>query len=222
MSITKEIEFKDYIIPKPWGREYLAFETSEIGAWLLEVEPGQQTSLHCHPNKKTGLIVLEGTIEISFLSSTHRLPRYSKTVIREGVFHSSKVISKSTATILEVETPKNKLDLVRLEDGYGRQGKEYEPKQTYENKTNKELWIPNEDCGIHFKDYRFCVCSIDDLPDPLNLPMMIIALSDHVVHYNHHPIVKCGDVITHDVFNRLTQKFNRTPNSRILTIESFS
>lgn len=35
-------EFKDYlnkIYKKPWGKEYLSYQTKEIGIWILHVPP---------------------------------------------------------------------------------------------------------------------------------------------------------------------------------------
>ena len=40
-------------------------------------------------------------------------------MIRRGLFHSTKAISDE-ALIFEIETPKDKHDLVRLNDSYGR------------------------------------------------------------------------------------------------------
>ena len=45
---------------KPWGCEFLAYENDNVAIWHLLIDPWAETSLHCHPNKKTGLIVLEG------------------------------------------------------------------------------------------------------------------------------------------------------------------
>ena len=59
---------KNYIIPKPWGHEYLFFENQDIGIWFLNIEYNKKTSLHCHPKKKTGLIVLDGEIDFAFLN----------------------------------------------------------------------------------------------------------------------------------------------------------
>ena len=47
-------------------------------------------------------------------------------MIRTGLFHSTKAISKKGVFALEFETPVNKNDLVRYKDDYGRQSKPYE------------------------------------------------------------------------------------------------
>ena len=50
-------------------------------------------------------------------------------MIRTGLFHSIKAVSKGGLFALEFETPFNKNDLVRFKDNYGRQSKPYEGKK---------------------------------------------------------------------------------------------
>ena len=50
-------------------------------------------------------------------------------MIRTGLFHSIKAVSKEGLFALEFETPFNKNDLVRFKDNYGRQSKPYEGKK---------------------------------------------------------------------------------------------
>lgn len=105
---------------KPWGYECLAFQNENVAVWHLFIEPGEETSLHCHPNKKTGLVVLDGTAEISFLSGKQELKPLSKIMIRHGVFHRTKNIDNEVLQLFEIETPPNKADLVRIKDKYSR------------------------------------------------------------------------------------------------------
>ena len=50
-------------------------------------------------------------------------------MIRPGLFHSTKPLSKKNSIVLEIETPINKNDLVRYKDNYGRENKPYEGKK---------------------------------------------------------------------------------------------
>ena len=52
----------------------------------------------------------------------------SKLMIRTGLFHSIKGLSKNGVSALEFETPMDKKDLVRFKDDYGRRSKPYEGK----------------------------------------------------------------------------------------------
>ena len=86
--------------------------------------------MHCHPNKTTGLILLDGLAEISFLNNKLNIQSLEKVMIRKGLFHSTKAKSKNGVNIFEIETPVDKHDLVRLEDSYGREAKPYEGKSS--------------------------------------------------------------------------------------------
>ena len=61
------------IVKKPWGYEYLAYENDDVALWFLYIKKDHATSLHCHPNKTTGLILLDGEAKVSFLKS-HIIP----------------------------------------------------------------------------------------------------------------------------------------------------
>ena len=100
-----------------------------------------QTSLHCHPKKDTGLIVLDGAVDVSFLNDINRLVSGRKIMIRKGLFHSTRALSDGGANIFEIETPKMKHDLVRLEDKYGRKAKPYEGKSSEKEKTRECIFL---------------------------------------------------------------------------------
>ena len=82
--------------------------------------------MHCHPRKKTSLILLNGRA----MSNTFRNRRFIKAgdalIMEKGVFHSTKALSGEGICILEIETPPDKTDLLRLEDRYGRERSGYE------------------------------------------------------------------------------------------------
>ena len=110
---------------KPWGKEYLLFENKDVAIWHLLIDPLQETSLHSHPNKKTGLVVLDGAAKVSFLSDHQKLFAGEKTMIRNGVFHQTKNMTRFPLDLLEIESPVDKADIVRLKDKYGRAGEPY-------------------------------------------------------------------------------------------------
>ena len=60
-------------------------------------------------------------------------------MIRSGLFHSIKAISKKGLIALEFETPVKKNDLVRFEDSYGRSLKPYEGKNKRINVSKKDI-----------------------------------------------------------------------------------
>src|SRR5438094_853367 len=125
------VDYHKVVVQKPWGYEYLLYENGTVGVWFLKLKEGAKTSMHCHPNKKTGLIVLEGEAELSFLNDSTTLKPVSKMMIREGLFHSTRAKSAGGITMIEVETPCDKENLVRLDDEYGREEKPYEGRENY-------------------------------------------------------------------------------------------
>lgn len=118
--------YKDRVVVKPWGYEFLVFENNVVAVWLLYIKKGYSTSMHCHQQKKTSLILLSGNA----MSNTFLQRRYLRggdaLIIEKGVFHSTKTLSDDGVFLLEIETPPNKIDLIRLEDRYGRATTGYE------------------------------------------------------------------------------------------------
>lgn len=125
--------YDDRIVFKPWGYEYTVYRNlNYLSVTFLKINYKRKTSLHCHPNKKTGFILLDGKVSIQlglWKTSTKLYKAPSKLMIRTGLFHSIKSMSKKGALILEFETPVDKNDLVRFKDNYGRESKLYEGKK---------------------------------------------------------------------------------------------
>ena len=132
-------KYNDVIVKKPWGYEYLCFANKTVAIWLLRIDYKESTSMHCHPNKNTGLIVLNGSIELSFLTNKVFLGGLKKINIFQSRFHSSKATSEEGSYLLEIETPEDKNDLVRLYDNYGRENKGYEGKNHFIKKPSSAL-----------------------------------------------------------------------------------
>ena len=125
--------YDNKIVSKPWGYEYVVYRNSNnLCVTLLSIDYNKKTSLHCHPNKKSGFILVGGKALFQLglwkkRSEVHSSP--SKRMIARGLFHSIKALSKNGLLALEFETPVNKNDLVRFKDSYGRQQKSYEGKK---------------------------------------------------------------------------------------------
>ena len=125
--------YDDKVVYKPWGYEHVIYRNLQhLSVTLLRINYNKNTSLHCHPNKKTGFIVVSGKaiIQLGLWKNTAKYYKApSKLMIRTGLFHSIKAVSKGGLFALEFETPFNKNDLVRFKDNYGRQSKPYEGKK---------------------------------------------------------------------------------------------
>jgi mannose-6-phosphate isomerase-like protein (cupin superfamily) len=121
-----KFDFSKVVVKKPWGHEYLFYTGNNISIWILYLKENQATSMHCHLNKTTFLIVLSGKAECSTLHEKHELNDGDGLIISKKCFHSTKALSKDGIILMEIENPSKKTDLVRLKDFYGRELKGYE------------------------------------------------------------------------------------------------
>ncbi len=220
------MSYDNTIVKKPWGYEYLVYENEEVGLWFLFIAKGQQTSMHCHPNKTTGLILLDGEVELSFLGNTNKLKPISKTMIRKGLFHSTKATSENGAFVFEIETPVQKHDLVRLEDKYGREGKPYED-STFETPKKEDcFWIEDLPKNTS-KHYQFANCDIlvENISD-VNIFKQkdddenIMFLKGGIMTSKGDMVAQSGDVVASNVIKKLIDLFpNLKPNTTFMTIK---
>lgn len=143
----KNNNFKNLVVEKPWGYEYIIYSNKLLCITFLHILYNHGTSLHCHPNKKTGYILLSGSTEIQLGFYNKEISAApSKTIIRPGLFHSTSAISEQGAIVLELETPIDKNDIVRFKDNYGREKDDYQGSSKLK-KLNKNQLI--------FKDPKF-------------------------------------------------------------------
>lgn len=218
------MSYNDVVVKKPWGHEYLIYENENLGIWFLHIEEGQATSMHCHPKKNTGLIVLDGFAEVSFLKNKIPLKGVDKIMIFRGRFHSTEALSKGGAFILEVECPQDKHDLVRLHDAYGRENKPYESKKFESPKDDSCIWFedPKDDKD---NSYDFCNCNIkvETISDVSELQNRfydeaIVILRGGLISNKNDPIVQSGDVIAGHTINELSTYFGIASPTTILSI----
>jgi len=108
------------IVRKPWGREYCAYRNAQVAIWVLEIEKGKATSFHAHPHKSTAFVVLRGSITKHLLRGAPIvLNPLDKINVFRGRFHRQRALTDGVV-LLEIESPDDKRDIVRLEDDYGR------------------------------------------------------------------------------------------------------
>ena len=220
-----EPQYKNVVVNKPWGYEYLAYENEHVGLWFLHIEKDQQTSFHCHPKKDTGLIVLDGSVDVSFFNDINRLVSGRKIMIRKGLFHSTKAISEGGANIFEIETPKIKHDLVRLEDKYGRKAKPYEGKSFEKEKDNECIFFkdpkPNQKDTYIFSNCKIIVENIQNKDKFLKIHDYenIMFLNGGIMTDEDNIFVAGpGDVIAAHIVKRLLGTFNNVHKDTIIMI----
>jgi mannose-6-phosphate isomerase-like protein (cupin superfamily) len=111
------------IVEKPWGYESEIYRAGPVSIWRLVLNPGAETSMHCHTAKETVLIVESGECVLETFAGSKALRAGDVVTINKGAFHRTR--APKGAVVLEIETPTNKRDLVRIQDRYGRAGQGY-------------------------------------------------------------------------------------------------
>ena len=126
------IEYKNKVCVKPWGHEFLVFQNKRVAIWCLTIKKGHQTSLHCHFNKDTQIIVLKGAAKISLMDNKNiALSEMSSVFLPHYNFHGISAFSDEVC-LLEIEIFNQRLDysdkndLLRINDDYNRNKTGYE------------------------------------------------------------------------------------------------
>lgn len=168
ITIPKSADNFDYrgvVVNKPWGYEYLLYQNSHVSIWILFLKLNHKTSMHCHLNKKTSLVVLSGHVTCMTLEGFMELKEDNGLIIEEAVFHSTRGTSGNGAFIMEIEFPPNKRDLVRLKDEYGREFQEYEGSEKMSKDLAKYEYIDfhNQKGGKNvMKELRTCQLTLSN------------------------------------------------------------
>jgi mannose-6-phosphate isomerase-like protein (cupin superfamily) len=217
------MSYESTIVKKPWGYEYLAYENEHVALWFLYIKYTHSTSLHCHPKKTTGLVLLDGKAEVSFFNNTNKLNPGNKIMIRKGLFHSTKSTSEKGAYVFEIETPVDKQDLVRFRDSYGREGKPYEDSTHETPKLEECLWITDDS-----KDYSFsnCVLSVKNITNISQLNEVedqynIMFLKGGLQADYGQNVAGPGDIVSASTVKQLTEVFTKiAPETLIMIIKN--
>lgn len=217
-------EYDGIVVNKPWGYEYLMYESDKIGLWYLHIKHGKQTSLHCHPGKKTGYILLTGEAQVSFLNDSTHLKAVSKLMLREGLFHSTKALSKDGIHVIEVESPPEKNNLVRLDDAYGRKDMPYEGEEAIVPMTKGCISFSPPAVGVSLSYVvhrtKLSIETLDDVTLLKSRPPedIILIMDGGLISKTDDPIVSPGDVVTISTFNRLAETFTAPTGVTLMTV----
>lgn len=165
-----EVDYSNVIVKKPWGYEYLMFKNDHVAIWMLQIIRKRKTSMHCHPIKSTGLVLLAGEAKFHYLNGTLELKSLDGINIEEGAFHSTEAfnplpmspISENGIWVMEIESPPAKADLVRMGDAYGRAGMAYEGTDNMVFKPTKclKLDAPSSEKVVFSKEFIDCLFTV--------------------------------------------------------------
>jgi mannose-6-phosphate isomerase-like protein (cupin superfamily) len=140
-EFANDFDYNEIVVNKPWGYEYLWYQSETVAIWFLKITKGKSTSLHCHAKKRTSLVVLKGLATCSTINDKFNLAPLDCIVLEPCVFHTSAAITEDIY-LLEIETPPMKGDLVRMHDNYGREGSGYEKANDYSRDLDKFEFHP--------------------------------------------------------------------------------
>jgi hypothetical protein len=206
--------YSDVVVSKPWGSEYLVFSNSHAALWHLRIRSGCQTSLHCHPRKKTGLILLNGCASIQFLNNRSLLKSPANTMIRPGLFHSTAADQGTDIDVLELESPVDKTDIVRLEDPYGRANTPYEGLEHTspldENCLRLASEIPEGEHPLLLCNRKLLLFRFSDIGsrwDDRPARDIVIVLEGGLYSKDGDPVLTSGDAVSTATVRRLAQAF---------------
>lgn len=218
---------KTVIVRKPWGYEYIAYQNKHVALKVLHIAFGERTSMHCHPDKTTGLVVVGGKAEISFIADQCILTAPAKKMIRRGLFHQTLAISKQGVVMLEVETPVDKDDLVRLKDNYGRTDSGYEGSEHELPKSSDCVWMEDPESLTKYRigDCEVTIERMDSIEklltkDKNDIIMFLQGGLVKTIDGRQHLVTKPGDVGEVKVVSQVaTEMDGFADNTIILTIK---
>jgi rfaE bifunctional protein nucleotidyltransferase chain/domain len=126
------VDYKQKVCIKPWGYEFLTYESNKMAIWFLHIVKDHGTSLHTHFKKDTFIIVLSGTAKLTLIDNeVIALPPMSSVFLPKQKFHALSSFSDHVL-LMEIEifdddvSFSNKNDLLRIDDPYHRKRTGYE------------------------------------------------------------------------------------------------
>lgn len=215
-SIANELherkEYKNVICDKPWGYEFLVYESDKLGMWFLKMVKGGSTSLHTHFHKDTFMIVLSGCAKLTLIDNeVISLSAMESVFIPKEKFHAISTYSDETY-ILEMEifdraaTFSDKNDLLRIDDQYNRKKTGYESSVTVKTENISEYnyfyfsqGFLKELFGITFSVWDLTAESVNKISST----QYSILLSGEV--YRKGNILKEGSVLTETDYEEISR-----------------
>ena len=225
--IVGDAVYDDVIVNKPWGHEYLMYRNRDVALWCLMIRRGESTSLHCHPRKKTGLIVLSGIANLRFLNNASPMPALSNVMIRPGLFHQSVADMGTDVVLIEVENPVDKMNLVRLDDAYGRAQTAYEAVSATRPLDATCLSLPEPVEGVVPQwEFHGRLLKVYKRADAVSLTSellpkdIVIVLDGGLFTADDEPILTAGDAVSSSTLIRLSQCFGAPRGIAALVVTS--
>ena len=228
--MKKESFYDDRVVIKPWGYEHVVYrDKKKLCVTLLNINFNQKTSLHCHPNKKSGFMLLKGKAAFQLGLKKKNLEIHtspSKRMIARGLFHQLTSLSKSGLIALEFETPVDKNDLVRFQDVYGREKHNYEGKKYTSKIDSKFIKFQKPTLKkkqeFLFNNVKLSIEIHSNFKSILkNKKDSIFAILDGAItNHRNISVVNCGDILRVDDFKILSKVFRIKKTLKIVKLST--
>ncbi len=144
--------YLDDLITKPWGDELRVYDDAFLDAWLLRLDPGMRTSTHGHARKDTVLLCSRGRGMVT-AGDGRSVPirEGSMLHIDQGAVHCT--LAETELLLVEIETPRDKFDVVRIKDDNGRAGRPYEPTSHRDDRLGPLREVPHGPPRARLRDH---------------------------------------------------------------------
>lgn len=209
-DFANNFDYRNIVVNKPWGYEYLWYQNENVAIWFLFIKKGSSTSLHCHAKKRTSLIVLDGEVICTSIDDKYKLLKFDSIVLEPCVFHSSMSTSESGSFIMEIETPPMKGDLVRMNDSYGRENAGYENTNEYSKEFHMYDFIPYDNENSSNWEFRnLQIKLVKDVNSLSEKTKMIVPVSGNV-ESDLKVEIECGEAfpIQEEIISRIKKDNN--------------
>tara|TARA_Y100000816_G_C26074184_1_gene565272 strand:+ start:954 stop:1664 length:711 start_codon:yes stop_codon:yes gene_type:complete len=223
--------YDDKVVLKPWGYEYTLFRiSSHCRVVFIHIEYKKKTSLHCHPSKNTGFIILKGNTKVQlgiYKKNVKIFKPLKRLVLRKGLYHSLEAKTKEGLYALEFEFPANESDLLRFEDHYGREKKDYEGKNfTKQNNFFRFKKFVSKNQSFKFKNKIIEILRIKTKSDfkKISDKALICILKGTLVNQKNIVGLKYGEIMKGKTLLVFLKKFKLQKNQSfiIMSVKKFS
>lgn len=222
--------YDNKVVIKPWGKEHIIYRNSDkLSVTFLNIDYKKSTSLHCHSKKKTGFVLLSGkaSIQLGLWKNNFKIYKApSKLMIRNRLFHSIKCLSKKGISLIEIETPSEKKDLVRFKDYYGREKKPYEGSRFTKkiskddisfkkiNKKNNQKYVFDNKVELSLENHKnFKKINKE------KIKTIFAIIKGKIVDKKNYSVLSLGDIIRTGTLKKLSEVFKIKKQLTVLKIK---
>jgi mannose-6-phosphate isomerase len=122
--VTEDDGFQSRRVAKPWGEELIWVLTDRYCGKVITIETGRRLSLQYHEQKDEAILVTRGRLRLELedaagTMTVRELGAGESAHVAVGRKHRYEAIER--VELVEVSTPEL-LDVVRIEDDFGREG----------------------------------------------------------------------------------------------------